>query len=279
MDDALPDRAAVVRAAWTAGAAAWPGLALELDRYAAHVETVAASDLARHGADLYLACACLIGSDRAVAAFDAAIIAPATVAVRAIDASAAFADEVRQRLRAALLVDGPGGARLAQYAGRGPLRAWVGVSAVRTALMMRREARRQREVPDDDWADALAMASTGNPELDLLKRQYAAAFAVALTEACAALEPRLRGALRMHFADGLSIDEIGAAYAVHRATAARWVQRAQAELAAGTHARLTARLALSPSEAGRIAALVHSQLDVSLSQLLGREIGNQARSG
>ncbi|MCE9580439.1 MAG: helix-turn-helix domain-containing protein [Deltaproteobacteria bacterium] len=268
MEPPPPDDRDAIHAAWTQGAEAWPAVAVALERFAAHVRSLGAPDLARHGADLYLACACVDGDPRALAAFDAEVLTPAALAVRTIDASDAFGDEVRQRVRATLLVDGAGGPRLATYGGRGPLRAWVGVSAVRTALMMRRSAKRQREVPDDDWTGALVMASTGNPELDLLKRQYAAAFATALADACAGLEPRLRGALRMHFADGLSIDEIGAAYGVHRATAARWVQRAQTELGAATHALLLARLAISPSEADRVAALVHSQLDVSLSQLL-----------
>jgi RNA polymerase sigma-70 factor (ECF subfamily) len=265
------DTPAPADAAWAAGRAAHPGVEVARERFGAHVAGAGADDdaLARHGADLYLACACAAGDPRALAWFDEHVLAPATEAVRSIDASPAFLDEVRQRVRAALLVGDEGAARLGAYAGRGPLRAWVGVSAVRAALMMKRSAQRLREVPDDELAGALALASTGNPELDLLKRQYAAAFEAALREACAALEPRLRGALRMHFADGLSIDEIGAAYAVHRATAARWVQRASEALFERTRALLADRLALSATELERVAVLVRSQLDVSLSQLLG----------
>jgi RNA polymerase sigma-70 factor, ECF subfamily len=262
--------AAAVVAAWTAGRAAHPGVEVERDRFAAHVARAGAdaAALARHGDDLYLACACAAGDPRALAWFDEHVLVPAAATVRAIDPSDAFADEVRQRVRAQLLVGDDGAARLGGYAGRGPLRAWIGVSAVRVALMMRRAQQRLREVPDDVIAGALALASTGNPELDLLKRQYASAFEAALREACAALEPRLRGALRMHFADGLSIDEIGAAYGVHRATAARWIQRAGDTLFDATRDRLAARLALSATELDRVASLVRSQLDVSLSQLL-----------
>src|SRR5215510_5887513 len=127
-------------AAWTAGRAAHPAVDVPLDRFAAHVAAAGADDagLDRHGADLYLACACAAGDARALARFDEHVLAPAAAAVRSIDASPAFLDEVRQRVRAALLVpDGaPAAAKLTAYAGRGPLRAWVGVTAVRTALMM-----------------------------------------------------------------------------------------------------------------------------------------------
>lgn len=259
-----------VRAAWDAGRLAWANVVVELDRFAAHVAASPEDALARHGADLYLACACATGDSRALRAFDDEILVPAARAVRTIDDAPAFADEVCQRLRASLLVgDGAERPRIVDYAGRGPLRAWVGVAAVRHALMLRRGQQRQREVSsDDDWTGKLTQASTGNPELDLVKREHAEAFGAALRDAAAALEPRLRATLRMHFVDGLSIDEIGAAYGVHRATAARWIQRARDELFAGTRERLRERLALSPSELDRVTALVQSQLDVSLSTLL-----------
>jgi len=258
-----------VRAAWEAGRAAWPDVAVELDRFTAHVAATTPEALGRHGADLYLACACAGGDPRALRVFDDEILVPAARAVRTIDDAPAFGDEVCQRLRASLMVGDGGRARIVDYAGRGPLRAWVGVAAVRHALMIRRGQQRQREVSsDEDWTGKLTQASTGNPELDLVKRQHAEAFGAALRDAAAALELRLRAVLRMHFVDGLSIDEIGAAYGVHRATAARWIQRARDDLFAGTRARLTERLALSPTEVDRITALVQSQLDVSLSTLL-----------
>ncbi|MBA3539551.1 MAG: transcriptional regulator, partial [Deltaproteobacteria bacterium] len=89
-----------------------------------------------------------------------------------------------------------------------------------------------------------------------------------LREAVAALEPRLRAVLRMSFVDSLTIDEIGAVYAVHRATAARWIQRACEAVLAHTRDALAVRLALSGTELDRMTALVQSQLDVSVSQLL-----------
>jgi RNA polymerase sigma-70 factor (ECF subfamily) len=265
----MPSATPELEAAHAAGAAAWPGIVLSLEAFAVAAAAVAATPaaLAAHGADLYLAWACLGGDATALARFDAEVVRPATEAVRAIDGQAAFVDEARQRVRAHLLV-GEGAPRLRDYQGRGPLRAWVGVAAVRTALMMRRSDQRKREVPhDDEWAGTLALVATGNPELDLLKQEHAAAFSQALRDAALALEPRLRAVLSMHFSDGLSIDEIGAVYAVHRATAARWVGRAREELMSQTRALLVDRLGLTPSEIERVGALVQSQVDVSLSQL------------
>ena len=265
---------ATLSAAWDTGRAAWPAITLARVQFEAFVTPLETAALTRHAADLYLAAACLSQDPVALAAFDRELVAGARAAIRSIDATAAFLDEAVQRLRASLLVGENGRPRIADYAGRGPLAAWVGVAAVRTALMMKRSAQRAKEVPaGDDWGDALAVLSTGNPELDLLKRQYATAFGEALREAVSALEPRLRSALRMSFVDGLSIDEIGAVYGVHRATSARWIQRACDQVLELTRAHLASRLALSATELDRMTALVHSQLDVSLSQLLPANLG------
>jgi hypothetical protein len=189
-----------LQAAWHAGRSAWPAIALERTRFEAFAAGLAGEAASRFSADVYLAAARLGGDPAALAAFDREILSAGRAAIAAIDAGAAFVDEAVQRLRASLLV-GDGTPRLALYAGRGPLRAWVGVAGARTALMMRRSQQRAREVPidDDDWSGALATISTNNPELELLKRQYAEAFAAALREAVAALEPRARTVLRMSF--------------------------------------------------------------------------------
>ncbi len=262
--------------AWRAGRAAWPDVTLSSGQLATHVAThaLAADGLAQFPADVYLAAACVAGDRIALACFDRDVLSAARGAIQAIDSAPAFVDDALQRLRASLIVGDDGTPRLAHYAARGPLRAWVGVAAARTALMMRRAHKRAKEIPveDDAWTSALAMISTNNPELELLKRQYATAFAAALRDAVATLEPRARAVLRMSFVDALSIDDIGAVYAVHRATAARWIQRACDDVLAATRGLLAQRLALSQTELDRMTALVRSQLDVSLSQLLPASI-------
>ena len=261
-----------ITAAWEVGRTSWPDVALDRERFAAHAAKLDPEAARRFPADVYLTAACLAADPAALTAFDRELLAAARGAIHEIVGTPTLVDEALQRLRASLLVGDDGTPRLASYAGRGPLRAWVGIAGARTALMMLRSQKRAREVsaPDDDdeWISALATISTANPELDLLKRQYATAFAAALRDAVSALEPRLRAVLRMSFVDALSIDEIGTVYAVHRATAARWIQRACDDVFAETRRLLAERLSLTSSELDRMTALVQSQLEVSLSQLL-----------
>ncbi len=60
-----------------------------------------------------------------------------------------------------------------------------------------------------------------------------------------------RTLLRQQIVDQPSIDEVGAAFGVHRATAARWLTRARAALVGATHKRLAERLQLPVSEIER----------------------------
>jgi RNA polymerase sigma-70 factor (ECF subfamily) len=256
---------------WEAGRTAWPDVALDRERFEAHVDAVDPAYASRFPADLYLAAACLANDPIAIAIFDRDVLLAARGAIGAIDGRGEMIDEALQRLRTSMLVgDQP---RLLQYAGRGPLRAWVGIAAARVALMMKRSQKRAKEVlGEDDWTSSFAMISTNNPELDLLKRQYADAFSKALRDAVVELEPRLKSALKMSFVDGLSIDEIGAVYVVHRATAARWIQKACDEVFARTRELLLERLDLSTTELDRMSVMCRSQLDVSLSQLLPADV-------
>jgi RNA polymerase sigma-70 factor (ECF subfamily) len=264
---------AQIDVAWQAGRGAWPDVDVARERFATHVGGLDDA-AARFGADLYLAAGSLANDAKALEHLERELAHSARGAIASIDANGAFIDEALQRLRTSLLVGDDGTPRLAAYAGRGPLRAWLGVAAARTALMLRRSRQRQREVPveSDDWSRALVSISTNDPELELLKRQYAEAFTGAFHDAVGALEPRLRTVLRMSFLEDLSIDEIGTTYAVHRATAARWIQRACDVLFEETQRLLAERLALTPTELARMTSLVRSQLDVSVSQLLPSRI-------
>jgi len=80
--------------------------------------------------------------------------------------------------------------------------------------------------------------------------------------------PRTAPCCASRFVDQLSIDEIGAAFGVHRATAARWLQRAAAPWSPPRAAGSPARLKLSVDEVDSVIRLVQSQLDASVIRYL-----------
>jgi RNA polymerase sigma-70 factor (ECF subfamily) len=84
------------------------------------------------------------------------------------------------------------------------------------------------------------------------------------------LSDRQRTILRQQLLDGLSIDEIGALYRIHRATAARWLEQARQQVLENTRALLLERLQVRPQELDSIIRLIRSRLEVSLRQLVAR---------
>jgi RNA polymerase sigma-70 factor (ECF subfamily) len=259
---------------WHAGRAAWPAVAVPLELFAKHVARhvgeaadpeVAAGEL--YGADLYLACACAAGDPSGLRMFEDQILPQVAAALRRLDPSPAFADDVRQLLRQKLFVgDGEAPPKIGDYAGRGPLATWVRVSAVRTALNLRGSGRREQPMTSSQVA-ALA-PPVDDPALKYLKAQFADEFETALARACAALTDRDRTILRLRFVDDLNIDQIGGLYGVHRATVARWIARIRDDLFAATRNELVGRLKLSDSDFESLLRLARSQLDLSLSAVL-----------
>jgi RNA polymerase sigma-70 factor (ECF subfamily) len=214
--------------------------------------------------DLLLACGCAAGDRNAQHAFDALLdeVDAAAIAVRA---PADTVDEVKQMLRAQLLVareDRP--PAIAGYAGRGSLRAWLRITATRE--LVRQIKKQLRDVPLEQAI--LDQPGEGDPVLERLKAQYRAEFASSLAEALLDLDARERTLLRLSVLDALGIDEIGAIYAVHRATAARWLVKARSSLVEATQKRLAGRLKLADDEVTSVIRMIQSKLDVSVERLL-----------
>lgn len=262
--------------AWIGGRTRWPDVALDLDDFVAHVGPLLRDDRDLEsllGDDLFLACACARGQQAAIACFEREVLTDVDRAVRGLDAADAFLDEVKQRLRTKLLTgDAEHPPRIAEYAGRGALVAWVTVAAIRTGLSFLRETKRASKYEGDGWAEALALPDVGDVEVDLVKRRYREPFVRGLTLACQALPARERTILRMHFVDGLNIDQIGVVYGVHRATVARWIAKCRTALLEGTRRYLADQLAVPTAELSSLDRLVRSQVDVSLGALFPADV-------
>jgi RNA polymerase sigma-70 factor (ECF subfamily) len=222
---------------------------------ARHLATVRAGDL-------YLAAAAAAGDPAAVTRVEQLLSAEVDAAGKGVRADASLVDEVKQRLREHLLVGGEArGPAIADYAGHGDLRGFLRISATREHLRLMRADR--RDVPLDE-----EVAAAVDPELERLKATYREHFTRCFVRALAELAPRERTLLRHHTIDRLTIDQIGAIYGAHRATAARWLERARAKLAERTEELLAEELSMDPGEVASVIRLVRSQLHVTLERVL-----------
>ncbi|WP_224246239.1 sigma-70 family RNA polymerase sigma factor [Hyalangium gracile] len=271
--ESLPSLEARLARALDTARAAWPGVELDGARFVAHLarhlpaEGFPESLEHFHLGDFYLACACAQRVPAALAAFESRFLPEVDVAVARMKLPASVLDEVRQQFRQKMLVATPDApAKLAAYPGTGPLNGWVRAAALWLALDLQR--RNASESHEDDSALPFLVEPGDDPELAHLKTTYRAEFSAAFAQALSALAPRQRNVLRLKYLDGLSIDELGALYGVHRATAARWAVSAQESLLEETRRVLTERLRLTHSQLDSVLRLISSQLDVNLSRLL-----------
>ena len=218
--------------------------------------------------DVFIACACAAGDRGAIVAFEQRYFAEVALAVKRVARAGVAVDDVKQLVRERLFVgDGTRGPRIVEYRGTGAIRAWLRITASRIALNL--ATRGPRETAHD--ADFLAdlAASDESSELSLLKQKYRVEFRAAVQTALHTLEPADQNLLRHVFAQGLSIDRIGAMYGIHRATAARRVTRARELFVEETKRALGERLrGASPGEVESIIGLIRSHFDVTLGGFL-----------
>jgi RNA polymerase sigma-70 factor (ECF subfamily) len=252
----------------------WPGVDLPPDLFLAYLRQRVPEGQAPAEAlpslycdDLYLACACAAGDERALACFDRQLLPRVPGYVAKIDPSPSFADEVAQLLRHKLFVaDGASQPRILSYGGRGPLGAWLRVAAVRTARNLQRSTRRSAALGDAGAHPP--RSSFPDPEVSYLKQHYHREFRLALEKTLTSLPRRRRNVLRLYYLDQLSSTAIAAIYQVSGAAVRQWLKQSRQAILDETRALLGERLGLGASELDSLMALVQSQFDLSVSRLL-----------
>jgi RNA polymerase sigma-70 factor (ECF subfamily) len=278
---ALPDLEHRLHALYEASRAVWPQVQVDAGAFMNHLagRLVGQEDLRDaldvvRGPDLYFAFACLGGVKPALSELERRFVVQVPRVLRRLRLRADSLEDLAQELRTKLLVaSSEGPPRIAEYAGRGPLDNWLRAVTMRTALSMMRK----RNDPSAPTSDAQFVEkvlgelkdSTGGPEVALVRERYAGELLAATLNAIRALPAGERMLLRLHFADGLGIDDIGRILRVHRATAARRTARLRESLQLAVQAELSAKLRLSPSEFASVMRGVRSHLDLRLSKLLG----------
>lgn len=254
---------------------AWPGIILDEARFIAYLaerappEVPAIAGLALlHTDDLYIACACADGVSGAVEAFERKRLDAVPSYLAHVGASPTLSDEVVQQLRAKLFVATPPALpKIVSYSGRGSLSKWVGVTAQRIAIAALRGAgtRQRREA----LADLLPLDVS--PELEYLRTRYRRAFREAFAEGIRCLDDRQRVLLRLSLIKGLSQERIAQMYSVNQSTIARWLATARDAITAAMQEFLRERLRIESSEFDSLAAMIRSDLDLSLARLLDEE--------
>lgn len=222
---------------------------------------------AMKGPDVYLAVACGAGNPRAIEIVRGFLASEVAFASRKTTASADQLAEVTANLSRILFVDeGARPAAVRNYSGRGDLKSYLRVIAIREVMRVVNRDRREVAIDDAELFDRLVPAS--DPELSILRARYRETVDDAMRAAVATLDERGRALLRYAFVDGWNVDRIGELYDVHRATAARWVAAVREQLGDEIRNQLAMRLHVRADEVDSIVRMVQSRIDVSLDRML-----------
>jgi RNA polymerase sigma-70 factor (ECF subfamily) len=253
---------------------AWPRVSIDILAWVRALAEVSPRPLDREKplgevlvADHYLAFGCAAADPAAIAECDAILVREAGFAADGTRMHASVRDEATQIVRTQLLAPRDSRpAAIGDYAGRGALRSWLRVCVSRELVRIakaqqRTEPLEEHLVEDPGYGD--------DPALEELKAKYRAELAEAFRTALTELPARDRTLLRYQLIDGLTIDEIGAIFRVHRATAARWIAKIREDLVGRTRSLMAESLGVDTAEAASIVRLVQSQLDMSVIRHLG----------
>jgi RNA polymerase sigma-70 factor (ECF subfamily) len=240
------------------GHAAWPQVIVDEASVARQVTED--SVVESHAADLYLAGACASGNPAALTAFERQYMSQIGSFVARVSTDSTFVDDVRQALRQKLFVGDA--AKINDYAGRGPLTSWLRIVALRTALNLARD----REPYDGD--DSEKPSPAADPELAFIHAQYRDEFNRAFADALALLDSEQRGLLKLHYIDGMTLDQAAAFYQTSRATLARRMARVRDEVCDKTRQLLAERLSLSTRDLNSIIRVAQSNLEASVRRFL-----------
>ena len=216
--------------------------------------------------DKQLAERCAKGEADALAQFEAKVMPEVRRAVAKVDASEAFVDEAAQAVRERLLAPLDGKQpRIRQYTGEGPLVAWAKVAATRVALNLRRT----KGPKADDTLEKVSAPMTGaSPELQLMREALGEKLELALADALAALPLEDRNLLRLHYAEGMSLEALGKARGAHKSTLSRRLAKLQEELISGTREALKRRFGIRARELASAIKVFSTRVEVDVKKLL-----------
>jgi RNA polymerase sigma-70 factor (ECF subfamily) len=224
-----------------------------------------------HAGDWFLACACTLGRPDALNAFCATFSDVIARVARRRTRDDHQSDDLSQNLLEKLVL----GSRterpkIAQYEGRGPLRAWVAAAAATLALTAQRALSRRRKNEGRAVEDQRVMARlVADPAHALFQQSHREQLGEAIREALAGLSPRDKTLLRLHVGQGMTIDHLAAVYGVNRATAARWLVGAREQVAEEARLRLKAKVDLTDTDVSSLLALISNIMEISVLRHLG----------
>jgi len=207
----------------------WPNLNVTFEDFSDHLERLGyGRELPAQLGGLYLCIACSQGCPIACRELELRYFPALRRFISKLEPRLDAVDDLLQQIRYRLLV-GPE-PRIRAYRGQGCLEGWLRRVAHTVALdsirvRIGRERLLQRFRRDSTCIAQLQASPPPPPDEHLQRKSHDQIVRCALQQSLRTLPNELRQLLQHYYVGGLSIDQLGAIYAVNRATAARRLLR------------------------------------------------------
>jgi RNA polymerase sigma-70 factor (ECF subfamily) len=248
---------------------AWSELQVPDDAFIAFLGRCLSDDAAKnlaglHADDLFLACAYGRGVPGAYEAFEQYCMRHVIKSLQRKGIPAPLIADSGQDLRRRVVeMQNPRPGQKC-YSGRGELVGWLCVTALRDAR--HKLDNKRREQPLTSIADMI-LAVDEDAETAFLRKTYKPELTRAFQAAVASLTSEERNLLRYYFIKDMTIDEVGRIYGIHRATAARRINRAREILCERTEANFRAHIPIDTSAYKDLLPLIESQIRIQLATM------------
>ena len=240
--------------AWERGRSAWPGLAIDRQRFAGHLKRHCAQTVV-YVEELYLAFGCAERLPSAIASFERDYMTSLVQSLSELDASQEELIDVQMELRHELLVgDQEREPRIAAYAGRSPLKRWLGVLAIKSLNGLR--TREAKTVSTAFVNDRRLASSSIDPELSMISAQARSDLELSLRSAFNYEAVFERSLIKLDVIEILSVDELRRIRRAHRATVAVCLEALQRQLLVDMLDALQPRVQLDRADIQSLIALV-----------------------
>src|SRR5262249_25698901 len=113
------------------------------------------------------------------------------------------------------------------------------------------------------------MSLVNDPELAYVKEHASDLFRDAFKRVLTNLDANERTIFRLHYIEGLTMDQLARLYKTPRSTIARRVAEARQQIVEATESLLREEKRLSPSAVASVIRQAKSQLDLTITRLLG----------
>jgi RNA polymerase sigma-70 factor (ECF subfamily) len=180
----------------------------------------------------------------------------------------ASADDIKQDLYKRLFVGTKNtDPQIGSFSGASNLTTWLNIVAMRQVIKSIQRQDKEHLVEDEILENIAAPCEDAS--IAVIKKAYQPQFRSSFRIALKALTARERNFLRCRVLDGLTVLQLGKLFGIHRATVFRWMATIRSKLLAETRQALANNLKADPDEVDSIVQALISQLQVTISDILG----------